>query len=70
MTNGRKTLTKLNTHVGSKLFRLAMFPVPKNDINSRWSYGVRENRVYAMELKIRVYACKNENTYSDTVFIL
>lgn len=35
MTKGRKTLTKLNTHVGSKLFRLAMLPVPKKDINSR-----------------------------------
>ena len=35
MTNGRKTLRKLNTQVGSKLFRLAIFPVPKKDINSR-----------------------------------
>ena len=32
ITNGRKTVTNENADVGSKLFTLAMFPVPKNAV--------------------------------------
>ncbi len=35
MMKGRKTERKQKTAVGSKLFTLAMFPVPKNDRSSK-----------------------------------
>lgn len=35
IVNGLNTVKKFRTHIGSNEFRLAILPVPKNDINTK-----------------------------------